>query len=56
MKLFIIYINIHIFIIIKVESFELKEIEWVVNKVVENNNIDGFKPNCNIVLIDFFIR
>eukprot|EP01038_Epipyxis_sp_PR26KG_P007726 gene7726-10499_t len=40
----------------EVESFELKEMRWVLEKVIEADPVMGYKPNCNLVLIDFFIR
>ena len=41
----------------EVESFELKEVEWVLQKVIESGtSSNGYKPNCNLVLMDFFIR
>jgi hypothetical protein len=39
----------------EVEGFELHTVEWVLNKVIEGGD-GGYKPNCNLVLIDFFIR
>ena len=39
----------------EVESFELQPIDWVVNKLVEGGSA-GYKPNCNLVIIDFLIR
>ena len=39
----------------EVESFELKNLTWVLNKIVEGGT-NGYKPNCNIVIIDFLIR
>eukprot|EP01036_Dinobryon_divergens_P022701 gene22701-30983_t len=37
----------------EVERFDLRPVEWVVEKVVEGME---YKPNCNLVLIDFFVR
>ena len=37
----------------EVDSFELMPVEAVINKVTEGG---WFKPNCNLVLIDFFAR
>ena len=37
----------------EVERFDLRPVEWVVEKVVEGTE---YKPNCNLVLIDFFVR
>lgn len=39
----------------EVESFELRELDWVLNKVLEGGP-GGYKPNCNLVVIDFLIR
>jgi hypothetical protein len=39
----------------EVESFELQPIDWVLRKVAEGG-VHGYKPNCNLVIIDFFIR
>ena len=39
----------------EVESFELQPIDWVVDKLVEGGSA-GYKPNCNLVIIDFLIR
>lgn len=39
----------------EVESFELKSIDWVLGKVLEGGPT-GYKPNCNLVIIDFLIR
>ena len=35
----------------EVERFDLRPVEWVVEKVVEGME---YKPNCNLVLIDFY--
>jgi len=49
----------------EVECFQLQELHWVLQRLLttttdDNNNsiISGqqFKPNCNLVIIDFFIR
>lgn len=43
----------------EVEKFELMEIGDVLDKVVEgcgSGGKEGYKPNCNLVLLDFFIR
>jgi hypothetical protein len=43
----------------EVECFELKEVAYVLDKVIEgagDGGRTGYKPNCNLVLIDFFIR
>lgn len=39
----------------EVESFELKPIDWVIEKILEGGPT-GYKPNCNLVIIDFLIR
>jgi 8-oxo-dGTP pyrophosphatase MutT (NUDIX family) len=39
----------------EVECFRLQEVSWVLDKILEGGPA-GFKPNCNLVLIDFFIR
>jgi hypothetical protein len=39
----------------EVESFELQPLEWVLQKVAEGG-AGGYKPNCNLVIIDFLIR
>ena len=39
----------------EVESFELRDLEWVLEKVVQGGT-EGYKPNCNLVVIDFLIR
>ena len=39
----------------EVESFELKSLEDVLDKVVQGGSA-GYKPNCNLVIIDFLIR
>lgn len=39
----------------EVESFELQTLEWVLDKIVEGGP-NGYKPNCNLVIIDFLIR
>ena len=39
----------------EVESFELQSIDWVVDKIVEGGS-KGYKPNCNLVIIDFLVR
>lgn len=39
----------------EVESFQLKSIEWVINKLAEGGP-HGYKPNCNLVVIDFLMR
>lgn len=39
----------------EVECFELREVDWVVDAVLRGGPA-GYKPNCHLVLIDFFIR
>jgi 8-oxo-dGTP pyrophosphatase MutT (NUDIX family) len=39
----------------EVESFQLKPIDWVITKLAEGGKL-GYKPNCNLVVIDFLIR
>ena len=39
----------------EVEIFQLQTIDWVLQRVIEGGP-NGYKPNCNLVLIDFFIR
>jgi 8-oxo-dGTP pyrophosphatase MutT (NUDIX family) len=39
----------------EVELFELKSIDWVLGKVLAGGST-GYKPNCNLVIIDFFLR
>lgn len=39
----------------EVESFELQEMEWVLDRLMEGGPT-GYKPNCNLVIIDFLIR
>ncbi len=39
----------------EVEGFTLREVRWVLDAVLQGGPA-GFKPNCNLVLIDFFIR
>lgn len=39
----------------EVESFVKKDFDWVMSKLVAGG-ADGYKPNCNIVVIDFLIR
>lgn len=39
----------------EVESFELQTLDWVLHKIVEGGP-NGYKPNCNVVIIDFLIR
>ena len=37
----------------EVERFDLRSVDWVLEKVLEGSH---YKPNCNLVLIDFFVR
>jgi isopentenyldiphosphate isomerase len=39
----------------EVENFECHPIEWILNKVTTETS-DEYKPNCNLVIVDFFIR
>ena len=39
----------------EVESFQLKNIDWVIEKLAEGGKM-GYKPNCNLVVIDFLVR
>lgn len=39
----------------EVEYFEKRSLEWVLDKLIHESD-DEYKPNCNLVLIDFFIR
>lgn len=39
----------------EVESFELHTMEWVLEKLIYESK-DEYKPNCNLVLIDFILR
>ena len=40
-----------------VESFQLREIGWVLERAIEGGGGDGcYKPNCVLVIFDFFIR
>lgn len=39
----------------EVESFELHSLEWVL-QTVARGGVHGYKPNCNLVVIDFLIR
>lgn len=39
----------------EVEGFTLKNIDWVLSKLLEGGP-NGYKPNCNLVVIDFLIR
>lgn len=39
----------------EVEKFELCEIGWVVDRIIEGGP-KGFKPNCNLVVIHFLCR
>lgn len=39
----------------EVDKFELHTIDWVLD-CVQRGGPNGYKPNCNLVIIDFFIR
>ena len=39
----------------EVEAFELKSIDWVIGRIA-SGGLEGYKPNCNLVVIDFLIR
>lgn len=39
----------------EVESFECHTIQWVLEKMIYESE-DEYKPNCNLVLMDFMIR
>ena len=39
----------------EVESFELRDLDWVLNTLSAGGPA-GYKPNCNLVVIDFLIR
>ena len=39
----------------EVESFQLKNFAWVIEKLAEGGE-KGYKPNCNLVVIDFLLR
>lgn len=39
----------------EVESFELRDLEWVLDKIIKGGP-EGYKPNCNLVVIDFLVR
>ena len=36
----------------EVERFDLREVDWVLERLCNGH----YKPNCNLVLVDFFIR
>ena len=38
----------------EVESFELQCLSWVIDRIAHGT--DGYKPNCNLVVIDFLVR
>ena len=40
----------------EVEYFELQETDWVLEKLITGGSKETYKPNCNLVIIDFFIR
>lgn len=39
----------------EVENFELRDMKWVLDRLLAVDE-DRYKPNCNLVIIDFFIR
>ena len=39
----------------EVDSFALESLDWVLHKLVEGGS-RGYKPNCNLVVIDFLLR
>jgi Domain of unknown function (DUF4743) len=39
----------------EVEKFELRPMDWVIDRVAKGGP-EGYKPNCNLVVIDFLIR
>lgn len=39
----------------EVESFSLHDLDWVIEKVAAGGK-GGYKPNCNLVVIDFLVR
>lgn len=39
----------------EVESFQLHNMAWVIEKLAEGGE-RGYKPNCNLVVIDFLLR
>jgi hypothetical protein len=40
----------------EVESFQLRDVRWVLDKILGNDPLEVYKPNCILVVIDFFIR
>lgn len=40
----------------EVENFELRDMKWVLDRLLTTIDEDKYKPNCNLVIIDFFIR
>jgi isopentenyldiphosphate isomerase len=40
----------------EVEHFMVKEVEWVLEKILTEDKGNEFKPNCILVILDFFIR
>ena len=39
----------------EVEYFEKRDLQWVIDTIIEGGE-NGYKPNCNLVVIDFLIR
>eukprot|EP01041_Mallomonas_annulata_P008817 gene8817-18248_t len=39
----------------EVESFQLRDLSWVLDRIVEGGP-KGYKPNCNLVVLDFLVR
>ena len=39
----------------EVESFSLQDLDWVLKTVITGGD-GGYKPNCNLVIIDFLVR
>lgn len=40
----------------EVDNFERKDLQWVIDTLVRNSAPNNYKPNCNLVIIDFLIR
>jgi hypothetical protein len=40
----------------EVESFTLQPLTWVLDRLLGKGDEGDYKPNCNLVLIDFFLR
>jgi len=39
----------------EVECFQIRDVLWVLNKIAAGGDT-GYKPNCILVILDFFIR